>query len=316
MVFTPGLVLQLATAADSAVSRALGNGAPIMTSVPRTEPGLVAAVHLGAIPEIAAAWSLPLASRGMHVKLTGVFCHQSPMVTYHVGGRHHRCELADLLVVVDNRTRYCNGRRAALIQAKMASKAETVDVKKGSGWTQLALYQGWPLFDFELATYGLKSVNLTLGSDSHCSGTYGIIDRHWHRSRAPRWSQHPANPTPKKTRGYPELGCFLARMLAGHAGFGRAVDASVNPTWTKVVDALMRETFRKTFRHSSTLGKTAPRSVSALAFTPNGPASFSVSGGTGGPPEGAFSLIEEGPTGISTLLLEVAEGEIPDQVEW
>jgi len=317
MALPPGIILQLGESADSAISRALGQGAPIMASVPRTEPGLVAAVHLGAIPEIAAAWSPLLASRRVHVRITGVFCHQSPMVIYHDGGKWHRCELADLLVVVDCRTSYWKGRRAALVQAKMASQAGTVDIKKGSGWTQLALYQRWPLFDFELAAYGLKSVDLTPGSDSDHSGTYGIIDRHWHRSLAPRWTQHPANPTPKKTKGHPELGHFLARMLAGQVGYGREVDAGVNPTWTAVVNALMRATLGKTFRHSSTLGKTAaPRSVSAMALTLNAAGSFLVSGGTDGPPEGTASPIEDGPTGISTLIMEVAEGEIPDDLEW
>ncbi|MBY3486115.1 hypothetical protein [Rhizobium laguerreae] len=318
MKLSAGTVHQMSVSANVAISRALANGSPLMKSPPRTEPGLVAAVHLGAIPDIAAAWSPLFGSAGLNLKLTGVFCHQSPMVIYHdAKGKRQRCELADFLVVIDSRTSLWTGRRAALIQAKMAARAGTVDIKKGSGWAQLSLYQSWPRFDFEQAEYRLKSVDLTPGLGSDSSGTYGIIDRHWHRSQAPRWTQLPANPTPKKTIAYPELGDFLARMVAGHSGYGRDVDSGINPTWTEVVDALMRETLSKTFRHSSTLGNTAaPRSVSSIAFMAASTGGFVVSGGSGGPPDGQFSGIEDGPTGISTLVIEVAEREIPDRLEW
>ncbi|ANP88256.1 hypothetical protein [Rhizobium leguminosarum] len=318
MTLSSSAVHQMSVSANVAISRALANGSPLMKSSPRTEPGLVAAVHLGAIPDIAAAWSPLFTLAGLNLKLTGVFCHQSPMAIYcDVRGKRQRSELADFLVVIDLRTSRWTGRRAVLIQAKMAAQAGTANVKKGSGWTQLSLYQNWPRFDFEQAAYRLKSVDLTLGVDSDHSGSYGIIDRHWHRSHAPRWTQLPANPTPKKTIGYAELGDFLARMVAGQSGYGRDVDTCVNPTWTEVVDALMRETFSKTFSHSSTLGNiAAPRSVSAMALLAAPAAGFVVSGGTGGPPDGQFSGIEDGPTGITTLLIEVAAGEIPDRPDW
>lgn len=289
-----------------------------MRSVPRTEPGLVASVHLGAIPDIGAAWSPLLATEGVNVRLTGVFCHQSPMVTYNdARGNKQRCELADFLVVIDSKTSHFRGRRAALIQAKMASKAGTVEIKKGSGWNQLALYQSWPPFDFEQSDYGLKSVDITPGLDALHSGTYGIIDRHWHRSKAPRWTQLAANPTPHKTKNKPELGDFLSRMVAGVSGYGRDVDAPVNPTWTAVVNALLQQTIGKAFRHSSTLGTAiAPRQISLAAFMMDGISSFTITGGTLGPPEGTISGIEGGPTGITTLIIEIAEGELPDSFTW
>lgn len=304
--------------ANAAISRALSKGAPIMRSVPRTEPGLVASVHLGAIPDINAVWSPLLAAEGINLRLTGIFCHQSPMVTYNdTRGKRQRCELADLLVIINSKTSHFSGRRAALIQAKMASKAGTVEIKKGSGGTQLALYQNWPPFDFEQSDYGLKAVDLKLGLDALHSGTYGIIDRHWHRSKAPRWTQLAANPMPHKTKNKPELGDFLSRMVAGVSGYGRDVDATVNPTWTAVVDTLLQQTLGKAFRHSSTLGAgIAPRQVSLAAFMMSGLFSFTTRSSTVGPPEGTISRIEDGPTGITTLIVELSEGEMPDDYEW
>lgn len=314
MTLPVNIVHQMSVSANAAIAQALLDGAPQMKSQPRTEPGLVAAVHLGAIPDIASAWSAPLSKVGLQVKLTGVFCHQTPVVAYQdAKGKLQRCELADFLIVVDSKTQFWSGRRAALIQAKMASKARTVEIKKGGSATQLELYQRWPLFDFLQSAYGLTAVNLKPGIDSHHSGTYGIIDRHWNSSLAPRWTQHPATPTPNKTYNHPELGEFLARMVAGESGFGRDADIGVNPTWSEVIDALLRQTLSKTFRHSQSLGTQTPsRYISAMALMLLGSGSFIVSGGAGVPPEGAFSYIEDEPTGITTLHVEVGEIEIPE----
>jgi hypothetical protein len=302
----------MGAAANAAIAKALERGAPQMKSPPRTEPGLVAAVHLSAIPDIASAWSGHLRSLGLQVKLTGVFCHQSPIVTYQDRkGSGQRCELADLLVVIDSRTQFWNGRRAVLIQAKMATSARTVRIKKGQDTAQLELYQDWPLFDFEQAAYGLKGVDLTKGSDCHYSGAYGIIDRHWHSSKAPRWTQHPATPTPTKTYNAPEFGDFLARMVAGAAACGRDASATINPSWSGVVEALLRETLAKNFSHSPSLGPlTPPRSISTMAFMQA--SSFAILAGAGGPPDGQMSMIEGEPSGISTLHLDIGEIDIPD----
>lgn len=278
-----------------------------MVAIPRTEPGLVAAVHLGAVPKIAAAWNAKLAPLGASVKLTGVFCHQSPMVTY-VGAKGHgrRCELADLLVVVDSHMPWFDGRTAVLIQAKMAAGYGTVSPTGISSLTQLELYQHWPAFDFEQASYGMKAVNLKHGTDHDLSGTFGVIDRHWRRSGAPRWTQHPATPTPSKTKGVPELGKFLARMCMGVPDFGRDADPTAGTAWSNMIDKLLRVNQAKMFQHKATLGSnSAPRSVVAFMQMQAVPPVFAVTGGGTAPPDGQFEVLEGGQTGISTLHIEV-----------
>src|SRR5438128_1131570 len=129
-------------AANDAISDALLHGSSGMQSIPRTEPGLVAAVILGGIPAIAAAWKPLLAKLGLRLKLTGVFCHGSPMVEFR-GTRGGACELADLLIVVDIVNRPHRVRRAVLIQAKMACCIERVKMTGVSSLRQLQLYQRW-----------------------------------------------------------------------------------------------------------------------------------------------------------------------------
>lgn len=303
----PSTLWAMSKSAQAEITQALAWGAPGMRATPRTEPGLVAAVHLGAVPNIAAAWKAELAPLGATVKLTGVFCHQSPMVTYvNAKGQGRRCELADLLVVVDSQLPWFTGRTAVLIQAKMAAGYGTVSPTGISSLTQLELYQLWPAFDFEQASYGMKSVNLKHGTDHDRSGTFGVIDRHWRRSGAPRWTQHPASPTPSKTTGVPELGKFLASICLGKPGYGRNANFASGTAWSKMIDKLLCENQAKMFRHKAILGgNSAPRSVTAFMQMQAVPPVFAVTGGGTAPPDGQFEVLEGGQTGISTLHVEV-----------
>lgn len=114
------LVPLLERAADNTIRPVLSSGAPGMVATPTTEVGFIAAVVLGGVPAVAAAWGAILNSIGLRLSMVGVFCHQSPMVRFRSGGTNHRCELADLLVVVDDITGgSIVDRRAVLVQAKM-----------------------------------------------------------------------------------------------------------------------------------------------------------------------------------------------------
>lgn len=303
----PATLSSMIKSAQDEVTQALAFGSPGMITIPRTEPGLVAAVHLGAVPRIASAWKAALAPLGATVKMSGVFCHQSPMVTYidsKSSGR--RCELADLLVVVDSKMPWFTGRTAVLIQAKMAAGYGTVSPTGISSLTQLELYQRWPVFDFEQSAYGMTAVDLKHGTDHALSGTFGVIDRHWRRAGAPRWSQHPASPTPSKTRGFPELGKFLARMCVGVPGFGRDANPTAGTAWSNMIAKLLHENQKKMFQHKATLGGVSgPRSVVAFMQIQSMPPVFAIIGGGTVPPDGEFEVLEGGPTGISMLHIEV-----------
>jgi len=290
-------------AANDEISVALSRASSGISNLPRTEPGLVAAVHQYAIGPVGHAWSGLLSPLGLRLKISGVFCHQSPIVTFHDASNfRRRCELADLMVVVDTKAGRLNTRKAVLIQAKMASCAGTVSLGAISSLNQLKLYQTWPLLDFDQPAYGLSSVDVKLGSGSSCSGSFGVIDRHL-RSASPRWTQHPVSPTPSKTVGLPELGDFLARMTAGLPNYGRDADLGARTPWSNMIDVLLQSTRNRVF-HLGT--GSYHRAVTAMALLQDPSMAFQTLGGEGAPPEGEIIEMEVGqPLGISTIHIEL-----------
>jgi hypothetical protein len=154
----------MAVKADQAIAKALLYGSNQMHFPPRSEIGFVAAVTLTGIWDIAKAWTSLCENHGLKLELSGVFCHAAPKVLFSgTKTRPSRCELADLLVVVDITTAGNLVRRATLIQAKMARAAGRVSLSGASSAVQLDLYQNWYLFDFEEAIYGLKGIDLKAG---------------------------------------------------------------------------------------------------------------------------------------------------------
>lgn len=187
MLINNAVLMAMASAANDAIHNSLLNGSNEMLLPPRTEVGFVAAVTLGAIRDIASAWTTLLVNSGFSLDLSGVFCHGGPMVTFKgANAQSHRCELADLLIVVDVVTGNTSIRRASLIQAKMANAAERVKLSRRSSVVQLDLYQNWHLFDFEEAAYGMNQVDFNVGeaaSIRELSGlSTGILSRPFGRN--------------------------------------------------------------------------------------------------------------------------------------
>lgn len=206
----------MVSVADAAISRSLSRGAPFSIKAPRTEPGLVAAVTLYGIPQMAMDWRKLTKPHGVRLAISAVFTHKAPQVSFKsavAGGSP--CELADLLVVVDD----LNGRRAALVQAKMAAGKGTVQISGTKNKAQLDLFTRWPTFDFEEPIYGLKGLNLRRGGGGPTSGMYGIIDRHWSNPpRVPSWKQMVPTSVPGSVGKASSLGRFIVRMIYGTAG--------------------------------------------------------------------------------------------------
>ena len=234
----------LASTANSAINRALKCGAPALgLHVPTKETEFVAAVLLGALPDIARGWQPELNAQGLSAEFVGVFCHGSPMATFNGHSTNSRtCELADLLVVFEETTGGVVGqRRAVLIQAKMASPGGGKTLTGHGELTQLGLYSGWPRFelgagfssgwrDFSTCTY--------CGNNNHC-GRYGLIDKKSHL-----W--HQQSPDRTMPSGGDELGTFLARMISNQHAYGREATGTKDD-WSRTVDDLMRITFKRAF---------------------------------------------------------------------
>lgn len=307
----------LAAAADAAVGTCLGRGAPMMLRTPRTEVGYVAAAVLGAVPAIADAWRPMLAGTGLRVALQGVFCHGSPMVDFVSNGSAIRCELADLLVVVDRLSPTTGSRKASLIQAKMARAAGRVQLAGRSSVKQLGLYQGWPSFVFaDTGSYGTGAY-LMGACPGGLPGWFGVIDRHLKNgphSPPPLWTQHPPSPTPVITTGGCTLGTFITDAIFS-PGTGRPVGVPAVSDWDRLVEMLLRLTYAGLFRHSATLGPhPAARGVTALAFRAAGITQRIVqtwmTGGGIPPIDGAEDrAFEPAESGISVLHVTVEPDE-------
>jgi hypothetical protein len=170
----------------------------------------------------------------------------APIVQFtDAGGRARKCELADLLLVVDIGSPGSFTRKAVLIQAKMARAATRVSLAGASSRVQLDLYQNWHKFDFIEAAYGMNQVDLKKDGGRSGSGTIGVIDRHL--TSQPAWTQHAASPTPSVVVNQPHLGEFIAEMACDtRVGFGRLATPLFKRTgarrssgsWTSPMDAL------------------------------------------------------------------------------
>jgi hypothetical protein len=143
------LIPSLESAADAAINGVLRTGAvAAKQKVPTGEVGFVAAFVLGAVPDIARAWRPIIKPHGYSIQMTGVFCHQTPMASFtDTSGVARTCELADLLVVVDDMTSgAATIRWAVLVQAKMAKKRGGQTLTQQGDLIQLDLLANWPNF--------------------------------------------------------------------------------------------------------------------------------------------------------------------------
>jgi hypothetical protein len=204
---------------------------------------------------------------GYRVSITGVFCHASPQVRFtDSGGTTRTCELADLLVVIDDKSSSSPDRRAGLVQAKLCSTTGAISTS-GTAAHQLDLYRNWPTFVFTSSAYPatartFSSSPLGMVGDS---GRYGGIDL----VASPReWKQIPA--APSMTMG---AGLDLSDYLAGAAtgSDGRAALIGRGDDWSDTVEDLLTVTMTQTFTHRASIGASPrPRQTTAIAFATDG----------------------------------------------
>ena len=258
------LIGSLAMTADAAIDAALLSGAPGQKT-PTSEVGFVAAIVLGAVPDIATAWHPILHPHGYSALLTGVFCHQTPQASFtDSSGNPQTCELADLMIVVDDITSGAAKRRwAALIQAKMAKANGGKTLSKIKDLAQLDLMTRFPPFRL-LPGYapGFRdfATCLYLGTTADC-GWYGLISkrpsREWHQ-------QVPAKSMPAGGR---KLGSFIAKMVeAGQVGFGREA-TGVSDDWSRTVNELLMVTRSQVFNYAAGFSRSQPKQIHKIAFT-------------------------------------------------
>ena len=163
---------------------------------------------------------------GISVRVTGVFCHQTPMARFSYRGTKARRELADLLVVHDHLTPRPR-RRALLLQAKMATSGVPIgSIDK----RQLYLYDGWPRFTLHGRAGTKHQARFLSGArqllPSPAGASFALVERYSprlatkHRSKAPSvWSiARPHQVTSGPSRDFAD---YLTSMVLGKIGSGR-----------------------------------------------------------------------------------------------
>lgn len=301
------LASNLANAAYPVIAKVLGHGGA-QTARPTGEVSAVCTMTLDGFDEITAAWSPILKSSGFTLDLHAVFCHSRPHVSFapvphpQLGGNPNprKCELADLLIVMDHVDPHNNidERRAVLVQAKML-KANKLQLS-GREWIQHELLAWRQAFTFVDQRYDPRTRDLNssaVGAPLY-TAEYGGIDL---KSSPPQW-QHEFTQTIKPWfGGSVPLAGYLAQMATGSLSCGREAVRGGSDDWSFTVDELLRITAALPI--SKSVGSSRGNShVIGLMVEPD------VEGGTDGGDGGdhiAADSIEwpEGP--ISTVHLRI-----------
>lgn len=242
---------QLAAAAQPEIERVLGGGGP-RTSRPTGEVGAVRTITLDGMDEVANAWSPILRSLGYRIEVKAVFCHSRPQVSFNripsphapsapAGGKG-RCELADLLVVMDHADRHTGivDRRAVLIQAKLLKSGAIKP--SGKEWIQHELLAWLPPFNFVDASYAPNARDLnSAGAVGSVSNTadYGGIDL---VTKPAIWGQWLTSQSSPCFVAKADLGVFLAGMAVGGLQYGREAIVGGKDDWSSTVDELLNVT--------------------------------------------------------------------------
>lgn len=295
------------------------------------------------IEELGRQWSPILASSNIQLRITGVFCHQTPKAHYgHPVHGHKSPELGDILWVHEHKSNFPNGcsqttRRAVLVQAKMVDHG----VPRAVDDVQEHLYEHWP--KFELKGKGPRRTGFLPGMRDFGpgvdAGRYGLIER-WPRADPnfrhlcfpyccgfPWTFSEPSKPV--RSAGGEDAGAFIANMLfdtswlRGRVAVRPATPMALSTTapnnhFDVTIEELLTLTAAKTLRFKNKPYIKGERGTTDLAcfqvsdgnvgLLPETGSQFtpSVSGGHAYPPEDRSE--REFEDGMSIILIETGQG--------
>lgn len=293
------LVQVLSNAADPVIAKVLAHGGA-RTCKPSGEVSAVRTMTLDGFDEIAAAWASILNTNGYRIVLRTVFCHSRPHVTfapvphpnYPVGGKPRRCELADLLIVIDHvdRSKKVDDRHAVLIQAKMLKGG--VVQPSGKEWIQHELLAWLPTFTFVDPGYDSRSRDLRgtplVGSPLH-TGEYGGIDL---KSSSPGWRHELTQTTTPWFNSPVSLARYMALMATGNPDCSRKALRGGSDDWSYTVDELLRVTAARPITKKSGVARGNANVVGFIANTSSfGSGDDYVDGNMSEWPDGPISTI-------------------------
>lgn len=293
------------------------------------EPDIVASLVLNGTKILENEWRKIFESFKIQIAITGIYCHQTPKVSF--GGMVGKsCELGDLLWCHVHSDKDGNVvRNAILYQAKKSSKQPYRIRKKELD--QLFLYSTWPEFTYVTSGTLNDQKRHVKPSAPRRGAQYLLIDdRPPERPESgilgipgtyPIGSCIPNNPI----IDHSDLGLELVHSLEFLSGdpFDDEKTATIENGWSRVVWDILECSRKKAFRRAKSGYDNQPRASGATpsemdgCFHMTSPsrssllhdlADFSFSNNINIPPsrlEG--QLLDEGDGGVSVLLLETYE---------
>jgi len=298
------------------------------------EPDIIAMLVLESTRYIASTINSVMPSQGFATKISSVFCHQVPKVTFAKPSGpkpHATCELGDILFVhVHSNTG--TGKisfNSLLLQAKRCPGS--VHTPRGSAeLAQLYLYTDWPTFKYVSSGPALNHQQRSVKPPTaHQGAQYLFIDD--------SVFDHPEN----GLLGYPGTFCMgvhpaMPRMIIHRSlaevlcdflvrADGRSFlpQAGVDPTgWSDVVLDLLQSARTATFNRKNCGIKSAKRSSAFFSWSDGRDLTLALtredaidavrdhlSAFSGAPPEEPVdvTLGEDAPSGCSVILIETQE---------
>ncbi len=221
------------------------------------EEDYVATLVTNGIPYLADRWVPLLRSKGVSLRLSGVFCHGHPQVSF--GSPPRQVELADLLVVHQHTKKGRASARAILLQAKMSRDSTH---RLPSSDAQLHLFSLWPPFEFVTGglTSGLRDLK------EHGKGSrYALVHDGQAYPEQITWADQcpwAASPAKQQLTADRSLARLLGDMLLNKDGrpfqLGKPKD-----DWSRTIQELLQTTGRRTYRRANIGRGPAPRITDA-----------------------------------------------------
>ncbi|MEG3619763.1 hypothetical protein V5T82_14960 [Magnetovibrio sp. PR-2] len=319
IVLPSSLFFPLATTAASTINKVLTSGGA-RSSAPKGEVSAVRTMTLDGFDEIAAAWSPTLKAHGYRINLTSVFCHSRPHVSFKrvpspfapsPPPPDGRCELADLLIVIDYVDTHARQRerRAVLVQAKMLKRGKLKPYR--NEWIQHELLAWLPSFTFVDSGYDPRARDLAgtpIAGNPRLTAEYGGIEL---KSASKGWWHWLPVKTNHQFVSQVDLSAYLAGMAVGDSSYARKAIIHGSDDWSFTVDELLRVTAKKAILKSKP--KILRGNDNFVGFIPDTAQHLSSDGGGGGDhiPEGDIPEWPEGP--ISTVKMTLRPLDDPNR---
>jgi hypothetical protein len=317
----PTLAEELFRAAKLVIAKVLAHGGA-RSAKPSDEVSAVRTMTLDGFDEIAVAWSSIIRTYGYSIDLRAVFCHSRPQVrfapvphpNYSAGATLRRCELADLLIVMDHvdRVKKTNDRRAVLVQAKIL-KSGAVNLS-GREWVQHELLAWLPAFTFVDSNYDPRSRKLNqapLVGSPLLTAEYGGIDL---TSSPPKWRHELTQTTAPWFNAPISLAHYLASMATGGRLCSREAVRGGSDDWSFTVDELLRITAAHSITKAGGIARGNNNVIGLIADTSAFITNSVSAGGSGRGSDNPDEDMSEWPEGpISTIHMTL--GSIDDRPE-